>query len=197
MIGADLLIMDNSKETLETALKMNIKLIGSPNASIVKKIENNLILVPRKLEYDIDTLKPSRKTLIAYKPTNRADARRAGKIGNIAILFDNDNIALCDEKQANIMRGKHNYIEIILRDLLIDDRSNKYIRNMIRCIRYAYRSGIPILLSSGAKNRWELWHPKTLVIIEKLFIGRRGILTLSWIEVFRKWNPSILSKLSS
>ncbi len=194
MINADLLIMDHSPETLDLASRMGIKLVGVASLDNADRLEKDLVAIPRRIEYDIDSLKPSKRVLIGYKPAKREDARRAGKINNITIVFDHDNIMLCDSRQINVMIGKNNSVEILLRDLLDQSKFTRYLRHMIRCINTANRLGVPTILSSGAKSQWELWHPKTLVMIEKLIVGRRGPLTLSWIEVIRKWNSKILSR---
>ncbi|MEM4970961.1 MAG: hypothetical protein QXE01_06880 [Sulfolobales archaeon] len=150
----------------------------------------NILMIPRIVTSDIKTFKPSRSYLVAYKPSKKEHARRAGKVKRAStILFDGNNIELCDEEQVEVMKRGSAALEFLLRPLLDNNTLPKYLSMMKRCIELAYREGIDIVISSGAKSIEELWSPGAIWVLGSM-IGFRDIAS-NWVEVLRRWRPGL------
>jgi RNase P/RNase MRP subunit p30 len=155
----------------------------------VKMLEN-ILMIPRIVINDINNFKPSESYLVAYKPSKKEHARRAGKVKRVStILFDENNIELCDEEQVEVMKRGSAALELLLRPLLDSNTLPKYLFMMRRCLELAYKEGIDILISSGARSLDELWPPGTIWALGSM-IGFRGI-SSNWIEVLRRWRPGL------
>jgi RNase P/RNase MRP subunit p30 len=155
----------------------------------VKMVEN-ILMIPRIVINDIKNFKPSESYLVAYKPSKKEHARRAGKVKRVStILFDENNIELCDEEQVEVMKRGSAALELLLRPLLDSNTLPKYLFMMRRCLELAYKEGIDILISSGARSLDELWPPGTIWALGSM-IGFRGIAS-NWIEVLRRWRPGL------
>jgi RNase P/RNase MRP subunit p30 len=161
-------------------------LIGIDNVEAV----GDIVMIPRKVVDDIRIFKPSERYLVAYRPSNKDHARRAGKVRKAStILFENGNVELCDEEQIEVMKGGSAAIELLLSPLLDSGTLPRYLFRMRRCIELAYREGVDIVISSGARSLEELWSSGSIVALGSM-VGVK-VIAYNWVEVLRRWRPGL------
>ncbi len=171
--------------------EIGYKVIGRVDVDKVHII-GGLLVIPRKLVVDIDLFKPSSNFLVAFKPSKKQDARRAGKVRRAStLLFDENNIDLCDEEQIEVMRGGSAAIEIMISALLNTKALPRFLSRVGRCVKLAAEEGIDIVISSGARELAEAWAPGSIRILCYMIDRRLGNMTFSWVEVVRRWRPGL------
>jgi hypothetical protein len=190
---ADLLTMIEGDPSTTASLYAEIgyKVIGRVD---VDKIHNigELLIIPRKVVREISLFRPSSGFLVAFRPSAKSDARRAGKVRRTStLLFDHNNIDLCDEEQIEVMRRGSSAIEIVISALLDNKIMPRFLSKIIRCVRLAAKEGIDVVFSSGARDPAEIWAPGSIRILYAL-IDRQFInMAFGWVEVVRRWRPGL------
>ena len=190
---ADLLTMIEGDPSYTASLYTEIgyRVIGRVD---VEKIYNigKLVIIPRKVVREISLFRPSSGFLIAFRPNAKSDARRAGKVRKAStLLFDHNNIDLCDEEQIEVMRRGSPAIEIVISALLDNKIMPRFLSKISKCVRLATREGIDVVFSSGARDLAEIWAPGSIRALYALIDRRLINMVFGWVEVVRRWRPGL------
>lgn len=146
--------LGNYGQVLESSLKRlkGIKLLKritiiSSNESEVKHSLRGI-----KLNYDV----------VAVKPLSYQVARLAARDGRIdLVVADKESLKFIDLSEIRLLEKFKGAIEIPLNQLLVP--SEVLLSKLIRKLRLISRYDVPLVLSSGAKSPYELWHPLHIV----------------------------------
>jgi len=197
LLYADLLtyIPLKEKEASDRVLSLYIMLgyraIGIVGIDRVSNI-GGLSIIPRVVVSDIDLFRPSRKVLVAFKPRSKEHARRAGKAKGVStILFDRDNIDICDDEQIEVMRRSSTSLEVVISPLLDNNSMPRFLNRMEKCIKRAIREGVDVIIASGAREVEEIWAPGSIRSLCGLISIDHWNIIYSWVEVIRRWNPGL------
>lgn len=197
MLYADLLTYMPLKEKeasdrmLSLYVMLGYRAVGIVGIDRVSNI-GELSIIPRIVVSDIDLFRPSRKVLVAFKPGSREHARRAGKARGVStILFDRDNIDICDEEQIEVMRRSSTSLEFVISPLLDSNSMPRFLNRMEKCVKRAIREGVDVIIASGARGVEEIWAPGSIRSLCSLISIDHRIILYSWVEVVRRWNPGL------
>lgn len=151
-----------------------------------------LAIIPRRIVEEIGLFRPSNELLTAFKPRTRSDARRAGKVKRVStLLFDENNIDLCDEEQIEVMRRSSAAIEVVIRALLDNKIMPRFLPKISKCVRLAVKEGVDVVISSGARELIEAWAPGSIRALCSLIDRRFANIAFGWVEVVRRWRPGL------
>ncbi|MEM4484953.1 MAG: hypothetical protein QW366_01225 [Sulfolobales archaeon] len=197
MLYADLLLQTLDRFILELYKESGVRIIGLPEDLDEKDYLRDFMVIRRSIIDDIDRVRPRRNNLIAFKPSDKESARRAGKISSFpfTIILDEDSIEYCTREQIEIMRGGRASLEILARVILQDSEISRYLRILKPCVRYAIKNGIDVILSSGSRVSEEVFPPRSFRILERYLVGLRGVLTYSWYHLLEKWNKDLVRSI--
>ena len=119
-----------------------------------------------KLKYDI----------VAVKPLSYQVARLAARDGRIdLVIADKESLRFIDLSEIRLLEKFRGAIEIPLNQLLV--LNEMLLSRLIRRLRLITRYDAPLILSSGARSPYELWHPLHIV----------GIMTMLGLPESKVW----------
>lgn len=179
-------------EALEIYRSLGHRVVGAVSADGLKVV-GSLVVVPRRIVNDIDLFRPGSSFLAGIKPASRDHARRACKARTAStIVFDEQNVDLCDEEHAEVSGGSPAATEILIRPLL--SRGEEFWRFLFRarkCAELVSRKGGDLVLSSGSRRPEEIWSPASLGLLASLILKDPAPLLGGWAEVLRRWKPGL------
>ncbi len=97
-----------------------------------------------------------RTGIIALRPLGVDAARFAGRDTRVRLLSGAETLRYADRSQYRLLRVGGGGIEADLSRVLRGD-----LAYLIRLMRLCAANNIPLVLSSCAKDRWELWPPRS------------------------------------
>ena len=105
--------------------------------------------------------------IIAVKPLSIETARKSARNRNIDIVTITPSTSrYMDKSQATLLKENERLVEVPLRPLLASYKTRKdfyrMLRNIIIILRRAAAFDAPLIVTSGAKSAFELWHPKSI-----------------------------------
>lgn len=194
-VPADLMSLaspQDSKEILEVYRSLGHRVVGLVGAGSLKTM-GGLVIVPRRIVLSIDLFRPGSRFLEGIKPMSKDHARRACRARTAStIVFDEQNIDLCDEEHAEVSGGSSVATEILMRPLLSSGEGFwRFLSRARRCAELVSKRGGDLLLSSGSRRPEEIWAPSSVGILVSLILRNPAPLLGSWAEVLRRWKPGL------
>ena len=115
---------------------------------------------------EVDNLR-KKYDIIAVKPLTLETARRSARSKNIDIVTITPFTSrYMDKSQATLLKEHENLAEVSLRPLLLNYKTRKdfyrVLRSILIILRRAAAFNAPLIVTSGARSVFELWHPKSI-----------------------------------
>jgi len=162
-------------QLFEYIAKLGFSKIASENIRQHPSIDvvSRLDITPKNPNILLQSLKKNRweYEVISVTCFAKSVARQAGRDHRIDIVkFPLNSPINFDYHQANLMRNTGSALEIEIRHLLEEDhlRLDKNIQQLGKQVRVAGRSGIPIILTSGAYSEYQLRTPSAIIALASL-----------------------------
>jgi ribonuclease P/MRP protein subunit RPP1 len=185
----DLWIRRINDKTINYLVKLGYRAIAVEELSSRVRRFNGLIAV-NKVVVEAENRKELRRKLqgiktraviVSVKPFGIEAARMAAHDGRVdTIIIDEDTLYYIDKQQINMMKHYVKPLELSLNNYLrIDDRLKAMI---YRRVNLYLRRKMPLLVSSGASDWYELLVPRSAVTMLKILFGisvRNGLLFMS------------------
>lgn len=154
-------IIEESSECFKDIRLLKRITIVSSNELEVKRSLRGI-----KLKYDI----------VAVKPLSYQVARLAARDGRIdLVIADKESLRFIDLSEIRLLEKFKGAIEIPLNHLLVFNEI--LLSRLIHRLRLITRYDAPLILSSGARSPYELWHPLHIV----------GIMTILGLPESKVW----------
>ncbi len=102
--------------------------------------------------------------LIAVRPLAAEAARVAARDSRVKIVSMDPSMArYMDRSQATLLRQGGGVIELVMDSFIKGSRlSARRLRSFMIIARRAAAFKVNLIVSSGAKTRWDLWHPRVV-----------------------------------
>jgi ribonuclease P/MRP protein subunit RPP1 len=97
--------------------------------------------------------------LIIVKPRNAEVARYAARDPRVALVYLPPGMArYMDKSQAHLLREGGSGVEVCLRPVLYGDDPRRTMRGLMIISRRAAAYEARLVVTSGARSKWEIWH---------------------------------------
>lgn len=146
------IIKESSEHFKDVRLLKRITIVSSNELEVKRNLRGI------KLKYDI----------VAVKPLSYQVARLAARDGRIdLVVADKESLRFIDLSEIRLLEKSRGAIEIPLNHLLV--LNEILLSRLIRRLRLIIKYDAPLILSSGAKSPYELWHPLHVVGLMTIF----------------------------
>lgn len=144
------------------------KISEHPKIDVVSKLN----ITPKTPNFLLQSLKKYRweYEVISVTCFTKSVARQAGRDHRVDIVKFPLKGASFDYHQANLMKNTGSALEIEIRHLLEDapQQLERNIKQLGKQVRVAGRHNIPIMLTSGAYNKYQLRTPRAIIALSSL-----------------------------
>ncbi len=111
-----------------------------------------------------------RYDIVALKPKSYGVARLAARDGRVDLIpVDEDTLKYVDLSEIRLLENSRGAFELSLSTLYRNRYNTRFIGILQKKIRLLIRYDAPIVVSSGARNMYELWHPKQVIGLLMLY----------------------------
>lgn len=111
-----------------------------------------------------------RYDIVALKPKSYGVARLAARDGRVDLIpVDEDTLKYIDLSEVRLLENSRGAFELSLSTLYRNRYNTKFIRLLQNKMHLLIRYDAPIVVSSGAQNMYELWHPKQVIGLLMLY----------------------------
>ncbi len=105
-----------------------------------------------------------RYDIVALKPKSYGVARLAARDSRVdLILVDEDTLKYVDLSEIRLLENSRGAFELSLHTLYRNRYNVRFMGFLQKKLRLLIHYDAPIVISSGAKNMYELWHPKQII----------------------------------
>lgn len=162
-------------EELEESLTLLLGEVESEKFPKKLKVYTRLNLRTGEVKFLKSTLRSfrSRVDLLTVAPESLQAFRIAGRDSRVdSIVVGSKNFKWLDDSQARLMKSSRVFLEVVLAEVLSLSMPLA-LRVLRRAVEFSSKKSIPMLLSLGAKSRFEAKHPRQLASLLKI-LGLEG-----------------------
>ena len=140
--------------------EMNIRILRRVTLEASNENEAKRKLRGIKQRYDI----------VALKPRSYGVARLAARDSRVDLIpVDEDTLRYVDLSEIRLLKGSRGAFEFSLSTLYRNRYNARFVGVLQKKLRLLIRYDAPMVISSGARNIYELWHPKQVIGLLMLY----------------------------
>ncbi len=182
--AADLHIVYSDQDSFSKILALlkrlnyNIVAVEGLRSHAVSKKESEMIILKRitveasnegEAKKKLRGIK-QRYDIVVLKPRSYGVARLAARDGRVDLIpIDEETLKYIDLSEIRLLENSRGAFELSLSTMYRNRYNTRFIGMLQKKIRLLTRYDAPIVISSGARNIYELWHPKQVIGLLMLY----------------------------
>ncbi len=111
-----------------------------------------------------------RYDIVALKPKSYGVARLAARDGRVDLIpIDEDTLRYVDLSEIRLLEKSRGAFELVLSTMYLNRYNMRFIKALQSKLMLLTRYDVPLVVTSGASNVYELWHPKHVIGLLMLY----------------------------
>ena len=111
-----------------------------------------------------------RYDIVALKPKSYGVARLAARDGRVDLIpIDEDTLRYVDLSEIRLLEKSRGAFELVLSTIYLNRYNTRFIKALQSKLMLLTRYDAPLVVTSGASNVYELWHPKHVIGLLMLY----------------------------
>ncbi len=111
-----------------------------------------------------------RYDIVALKPKSYGVARLAARDGRVDLIpMDEDTLRYVDLSEIRLLEKSRGAFELVLSTIYLNRYNTRFIKALQSKLMLLTRYDAPLVVTSGASNVYELWHPKHVIGLLMLY----------------------------
>ncbi len=111
-----------------------------------------------------------RYDIVALKPKSYGVARLAARDGRVDLIpIDENTLRYVDLSEIRLLEKSRGAFELVLSTIYLNRYNTRFIKALQSKLMLLTRYDVPLVVTSGASNVYELWHPKHVIGLLMLY----------------------------
>ncbi len=111
-----------------------------------------------------------RYDIVALKPKSYGVARLAARDGRVDLIpIDEDTLRYVDLSEIRLLEKSRGAFELVLSTMYLNRHNTRFIKALQSKLMLLTRYDAPLVVTSGASNVYELWHPEHVIGLLMLY----------------------------